>query len=68
MEEIRPSFGAIAKELQDFIYNEIDFITESEWFQERVAIAVKQSFTDKEVLEKIWDNRYETLKERKKNG
>ena len=67
MEEISPSFGAVAKDLQDFIYNEIDVITESDWFAERldnkVAIAVKESFTDKEVLEKIWDNRYETLKE-----
>ena len=40
MEEIRPSFGAVAKELQDFIYNEIDVITESDWFAERLDIKV----------------------------
>ena len=49
MEEIRPSFGAVAKELQDFIYNEIDVITESDWFAERldnkVAIAVGEKET-----------------------
>tara|TARA_A100001391_G_C4851902_1_gene219964 strand:+ start:34 stop:207 length:174 start_codon:yes stop_codon:yes gene_type:complete len=47
MEDIRPSFEAIAKGLQDFIYNEIDFITESEWFQERVAIVVKQTLKER---------------------
>ena len=45
MEEIRPTFGAVAKELQDFIYNEIDAITESDWFAEKldnkVAIAIE---------------------------
>ena len=49
MEEIRPTFGAVAKELQDFIYNEIDAITESDWFAEKldnkVAIAVGEKET-----------------------
>ena len=49
MEEIRPTFGAVAKELQDFIYNEIDVITESDWFAERldnkVAIAIGEKET-----------------------
>jgi len=49
MEEIRPTFGAVAKELQDFIYNEIDTITESDWFAEKldnkVAIAVGEKET-----------------------
>ena len=49
MEEIRPTFGAVAKELQDFIYNEIDAITESDWFAEKldnkVAIAVGEKGT-----------------------
>ena len=49
MEEIRPSFGAVAKELQDFIYNEIDAITESDWFAEKldnkVAIAIGEKET-----------------------
>ena len=52
MEEIRPTFGAVAKELQDFIYNEIDVITESEWFQDKLAITLKQHFTDDEVAVK----------------
>jgi hypothetical protein len=49
MEEIRPTFGAVAKELQDFIYNEIDAITESDWFAEKldnkVAIAIGEKET-----------------------
>ena len=68
MEEIRPSSLELAKALENFIYNELDVITESDWFQEKIATTLKQHFTDKEVLEKIWDNRYETLKERKKDG
>ena len=63
MEEIRPSSLELAKALENFIYNELDVITESDWFQEKIATTLKQHFTDKEVLEKIWDNRYETLKE-----
>ena len=49
MEEIRPTFGAVAKELQDFIYNEIDAITERDWFAEKldnkVAIAIGEKET-----------------------
>ena len=49
MEEIRPTFGAVAKELQDFIYNEIDVIMESDWFAEKldnkVAIAIGEKET-----------------------
>ena len=49
MEEIRPTFGAVAKELQDFIYNEIDAISESDWFAEKldnkVAIAIGEKET-----------------------
>lgn len=49
MEEIRPTFGAVAKELQDFIYNEIDAITESDWFAEKldnkIAIAIGEKET-----------------------
>ena len=63
MEDIRPSSLELAKALENFIYNELDVITESDWFQEKIATTLKQHFTDKEVLEKIWDNRYETLKE-----
>ena len=36
MEEIRPTFKAVAVEMQNFIYNELDLITESEWFVELV--------------------------------
>ena len=50
MEEIRPSSLELAKALENFIYNELDVITESDWFQEKIATTLKQHFTDKEVL------------------
>ena len=53
MEEIRPSSLELAKALENFIYNELDVITESDWFQERVAIALKKNFTDEEILKKV---------------
>ena len=36
MEEIRPSSLELAKALENFIYNELDVITESDWFAELV--------------------------------
>ena len=42
MEEIRPSSLELAKALENFIYNELDVITESDWFQERIATKVNQ--------------------------
>ena len=68
MEEIKPSFIPLANSLEEYLQHNIDIITDSDWFAEKVAIVLKQHFTDKEVLEKIWDNRYETLKKGKKNG
>ena len=59
MEEIRPSSLELAKALENFIYNELDVITESDWFQERVAIALKKNFADEEILEKTKRNRRE---------
>ena len=59
MEEIRPSSLELAKALENFIYNELDVITESDWFQERVAIALKKNFADEEILEKAKRNRRE---------
>mgnify|MGYP003146207840 CR=1 FL=1 len=51
MEEVRPSSLELAKALENFIYNELDIITESDWFQEKLAITLKQHFTDEEVKE-----------------
>ena len=59
MEEIRPSSLELAKALENFIYHELDVITESDWFQERVAIALKKNFADEEILEKAKRNRRE---------
>lgn len=42
MEEIRPSSLELAKALENFVYNEIDVITESEWFQEKIETKVSQ--------------------------
>ena len=42
MEEIRPSSLELAKALENFIYNELDVITESDWFQEKIATRVNQ--------------------------
>ena len=42
MTEVRPSSLELAKALENFVYNEIDVITESEWFQEKVATKVNQ--------------------------
>ena len=57
MTEVRPSSLELAKALENFVYNEIDVITESDWFQERVAIALKKNFADEEILEKAKRNR-----------
>ena len=57
MEDIRPSSLELAKALENFIYSELDVITESDWFQERVAIALKKNFADEEILEKAKRNR-----------
>jgi len=59
MTEVRPSSLELAKALENFVYNEIDVITESDWFQERVAIALKKNFVDEEILEKAKRNRRE---------
>ena len=42
MEEIRPSSLELAKALENFVYNELDVITESEWFAEKVETKVKE--------------------------
>ena len=42
MEEIRPSSLELAKALENFVYNELDVITESDWFQEKIATKVNQ--------------------------
>ena len=53
MKDVRPTSLELAKALENFIYNELDVITESDWFQERVAIALKKNFTDEEILKKV---------------
>ena len=71
-EELQSSFIPLAKTLEEYLQHHLDIITDSDWFaelvEEKVAIAVKKSLTEEDVLEKIWDNKYKTLKERKKNG
>lgn len=51
MEEIRPTFKAVAVEMQNFIYNELDLITESEWFVELVEKRVAKLIEDEKLLE-----------------
>ena len=71
-EELQSSSIPLAKALEEYLQHHLDIITDSDWFaelvEEKVAIAVKKSLTEEDVLEKIWDNKYKTLKERKKNG
>tara|TARA_R100000278_G_scaffold97268_1_gene74406 strand:+ start:303 stop:503 length:201 start_codon:yes stop_codon:yes gene_type:complete len=52
MKDVRPTSIELAKALENFVYHELDVITESDWFQERVAIALKKNFADEEILEK----------------
>ena len=42
MKEIRPSSLELAKALENFVYNELDVITESEWFAEKIATKVNE--------------------------
>ena len=51
MEEIRPTFKAVAVEMQNFIYNELDLITESEWFVELVEKRVAKLIEEEKLLE-----------------
>ena len=71
-ENLQSSFIPLANTLEEYLQHHLDIITDSDWFaelvEEKVAIAVKKSLTEEDVLEKIWDNKYKTLKERKKNG
>ena len=48
MEDIRPSSLELAKALENFIYDELDVITESDWFQEKIATKVNQILEDHE--------------------
>jgi hypothetical protein len=50
MEEIRPTFKAVAVEMQNFIYSELDLITESEWFVELVEKRVTKLIEDEKLL------------------
>ena len=52
MKDVRPTSIELAKAIENFIYHELDVITESDWFQERVAVALKKNFADEEILEK----------------
>ena len=45
MEEIRPSSLELAKALENFVYNELDVITESEWFAEKINNKVAKKET-----------------------
>ena len=67
-EKLQSSFIPLAKSLEEYLQHHLDIITDSDWFaelvEEKVAIAVKKSLTEEDVLEKIWDNKYKTLKDR----
>ena len=45
MEGIRPSSLELAKALENFVYNELDVITESEWFAEKINNKVAKEET-----------------------
>ena len=42
MNEPRPTSVELAKAIENFIYHELDVITESDWFQEKIATKVNQ--------------------------
>ena len=46
MKDVRPTSLELAKALENFIYNELDVITESDWFQEKIATKVNQILDD----------------------
>ena len=49
MKDVRPTSIELAKAIENFVYHELDVITESDWFQERVSIALKKNFADKDI-------------------
>jgi len=51
MKDVRPTSIELAKAIENFIYHELDVITESDWFQEKIATTLKQHFADEEVKE-----------------
>jgi len=59
MKDVRPTSVELVKAIENFIYHELDVITESDWFQEKIATTLKQHFADEEILEKAKRNRRE---------
>tara|TARA_A100001201_G_scaffold31937_1_gene34390 strand:- start:315 stop:482 length:168 start_codon:yes stop_codon:yes gene_type:complete len=53
MKDVRPTSIELAKAIENFIYHELDVITDSDWFQEKIATTLKQHFTDEEILKKV---------------
>ena len=51
MKDVRPTSIELAKAIENFVYHELDVITESDWFQERVSIALEKNIADKRVME-----------------
>ena len=51
MKDVRPTSIELAKAIENFVYHELDVITESDWFQERVSIALEKNIADKKVME-----------------
>ena len=47
MEEIRPSSLELAKALEDFLFHELDVITESDWFDEAIEKKVTEVLNKK---------------------
>ena len=44
--EGRPSFKPLANELEEYIQHSLDIITDSPWFEEKLAKAVKQTLRE----------------------
>ena len=54
--DLRPTSIELAKALEDFVYNEIDVVTESDWFEEKVDLKVKEILDKK--LNRFTQNYY----------
>ena len=46
MEHMKPSFKPLANELEEYLQHNLDIITDSPWFEEKLAKAVKQTLRE----------------------
>lgn len=47
MDDVRPTSQDLAKALQDFVYHELDVITDSDWFDALVEEKVNKKLEEK---------------------